>query len=143
MAHPHLAETLERFEARIHRTKNRLVAIPAVIQRRLGLERRPDNDLLLVSLRRGPGGRWNHHYVKLTQDNEFAVPADVKHLHPGDLVEVKVHAVFAGVPLRRQRPVGAELLVALASQPRPGWRTDGSTRVDEYLSEDVGEGRVH
>ena len=31
----------------------------------------------LVSIRKGRSGRWNHHYVKLTRDNEFAIPADV------------------------------------------------------------------
>jgi hypothetical protein len=31
----------------------------------------------------------------------------------------------------------AGLLLELAQENRPGWRTDGSARVDDYLSEDV------
>ena len=31
---------------------------------------------------------------------------------------------------------GAALLVALAREPRPGWRADGSENVDAYLRED-------
>jgi len=137
MAHPHLAETRAQFPARVHRTKNRLVAIPAEIQRKLGLERRPDNCLVLVSIRRGRRGRWNHHYVKLTFDNEFAIPSDVVGIRPGDEVEVKVHRLIrdeAMVPAA-VAPQGAALLVALASEPRPGWRTDGSEKVDDYLRE--------
>lgn len=139
MAHPHLSATLAQFDAQVHRTKNRLIAIPAEVQQRLGLTRRQDNDIVLVSLRKAGKGRWNHHYVKLTYDNEFAVPSDVVLVHPGDAVEVKIHALYPGTPRSQAAPTarGAGLLVALASRDRPGWREDGSTRLDEYLNEDL------
>ena len=127
----------------MHRTKNRLLAIPAETQAALNLERRPENDILLVSIRGGGVGRWNHHYVKLTFDNEFAIPADVAGIAPGDHVEVKVHAVYSGTPKAGPgTPAGAGVLVALASAPRPGWRRDGSANVDAYLDEDVVGDRV-
>lgn len=140
MAHPHLSATLVQFRARVHRTKNRIVAIPADVQERLGLSRRKDNDIVLLSLRKRGKGRWNHHYVKLTYDNEFAIPSDVTLVRAGDAVEVKIHALYADVPRSptppRQR--GAMLLLALASESRAGWRKDGSTRLDEYLNEQIG-----
>jgi hypothetical protein len=139
MAHPHLSTTLAQFEARVHRTKNRLVAIPAEVQQRLGLSRHQDNDIVLLSLRKARRGRWNHHYVKLTHDNEFSIPADVTLVQPGDAVEVKIHALYPGTPRSVGAPPrGARLLLALASRERPGWREDGSTRLDEYLNEDIG-----
>jgi hypothetical protein len=136
MAHPHLAVTLARFPARVHRTKNRLVSIPAEVQRRLGLERRPENHIALVSLRKEGRGRWNHHLVKLTEDNEFAIPADVAGIAAGDEVEVKVHRLIEDreVPVRAAG-TGAGLLVALAAEPRAGWRETGSTDLDEVLDE--------
>ncbi len=139
MAHPHFSETRATFGARIHRTKNRLVAIPADVQRVLGLERRPDNHLLLVSIRRARKGRWNHHYVKLTHDNEFAIPADVVGLAGGDDIEVKVHRVIRdeAVATESARPKGAALLVALAAEPRAGWSEEGSTEVDARLEEEI------
>jgi len=146
MAHPHLSETRATFGARIHRTKNRIVAIPADVQRALGLERRPDNHILLVSIRASGRGRWNHHYVKLTHDNEFAIPADVSGLSGGDDIEVKVHRVISdeAVATARARPRGAALLVALAAEPRAGWREEGSTDVDERLDEEIrGPDRPH
>jgi len=134
MAHPHLAETRAQFQARVHRTKNRLVAIPAAVQRELGLERRRDNYLALVSIRRARAGRWNHHYVKLTYDNEFAIPADVTGIGPGDELEVKIHRFIDDVSVgAAAAPSGADLLIALASEERAGWRPDGAERVDEYL----------
>jgi len=136
MAHPHLAAPQAQFPARVHRTKNRLVAIPAAIQRQLGLERRPDNHLALVSIRRGHTGRWNHHYVKLTSDNEFAIPADVVGIQPGDAVEVKLHRVIRDEPVA-PAPQGAALLMTLARAPWPGWRADGAARVDDYLRAEV------
>lgn len=134
MAHPHLAVTRARFPARIHRTKNRLVSIPAEVQRALGLERRPENHLALVSIRPGRGGRWNHHYLKLTSDNEFAIPADVSGIRPGDEVDVKIHRIIRDEPVPPPSgATGASLLVSLAREPRPGWRTDGAENVDAYL----------
>ncbi len=44
----HLARVLVRFEARVHNTKNRLVAIPVDVQRQLRLVRQADNHLLLT-----------------------------------------------------------------------------------------------
>ena len=139
MANPHLSETLAEFDAKIQRTKNRLIAVPADVQRRLGLERRPENDIVLVSVRKANAGRWNHHLLKLTFDNELAIPADVTSLGPGDRVQVKVHAVYPGTPKpsRATSAKGAGLLVALANEDLPGWRSDGSRRVDEYLNEGI------
>ncbi len=137
MAHPHLAETRARFPARIHRTKNRLVSIPAEVQRQLGLKRRAENHLVLVSIRRGAAGRWNHHYVKLTSDNEFAIPADIAGMRPGDAVEVKIHRIIRDEPVAPPSAVtGASLLVSLAREPRPGWRTDGAENADAYLRDE-------
>ena len=136
MAHPHLSSVLAQFEARIHRTKNRLVSIPAAVQRQLGLKRQADNHLLLLSIRKRGHGRWNHHYLKLTSDNELALPADVVHLRPGDAVEVKVHRIIPDVAYDSQPEArGAGVLLSLAKSARPGWRTDGSTRLEEYLNE--------
>ena len=137
MAHPHLACARAQFPARVHRTKNRLVAIPAHVQRQLGLERRPDNCIALVSIRPRSAGRWNPHYVKLTSDNEFAIPADVVGIQGGDDVEVKIHRLVRDEEMTAapSLPRGAGLLVSLAGEPREGWRTDGSERVDEYLAE--------
>jgi hypothetical protein len=118
----------------VHRTKNRLIAIPAEVQRRLGLERRPNNDILLVSIRKSGSGRWNHHYVKLTHDAEFGIPADVAAIGAGDPVEVKVHEIYSGTP---KCAGGASLLLALASSRRPGWRASGSLDVDERLASEA------
>jgi hypothetical protein len=138
VAHPHLKTPLAEFTATVHRTKNRLVAIPAEVQRTLGLERRPDNHIVLVSIRAHGPGRWNHHYFKLTSDNEFAIPSDVTHVRPGARIDVRIHRVLpdqpaagAGEPPAR----GAALLTRLAGRARPGWREDGSERLDEYLNE--------
>lgn len=50
----------------------------------------------------------------------------------------------AGRTKKRERPKkpprglhGWALLAWLARQPGPGWRTDGSERVDEYLREEI------
>jgi hypothetical protein len=128
---------MDEFTAVIHRTKNRLVSIPVDVQRGLGLSRRPDNHIVLASLRRHGGGRWNHHYFKLTHDNEFAIPSDVTHLKPGQKVDVRIHRVIPDLsaPSAVPRPGGARLLSALAARPRPEWRKDGSERLDEYLRE--------
>lgn len=138
MAHPHLAQTGAQFSARVHRTKNRLVAIPAAVQRSLGLERRPDNCIALVSLRHHGGGRWNHHYVKLTFDNEFAIPSDVAGIGAGDELDVKVHRLIRDEPMQVERAArGAALLLELAQEQRPGWRKDGAEKLDDYLREDI------
>jgi hypothetical protein len=73
------------------------VAIPAEVQSSLNLRKRDENHLVLVSIRRRGSGYWNRHYLKLTFDNEFVIPADVSHLKQGDEVEVKVHRVIPDV----------------------------------------------
>jgi hypothetical protein len=139
MANPHLGQTVASFDARIHNTKNRLVSIPARIQRKVGLAKQLDNHLLLISIRPNGQGRWNHHYVKLTFDNEFAIPSDVVHLQGGDEVEVKIHRIIADSPPPSSTPnrSGAGLILELNSEERPGWREDGSSNVDEYLNNEV------
>jgi len=134
VAHPHLKATLAEFSAVVHRTKNRLVAIPAEVQRALGLERRENNHIVLVSIRPHGPGRWNHHYFKLTHDNEFAIPSDVTHLRGGARVDVRIHRVLLDEPTAAgQAPArGAALLTRLAGRSRPGWRKDGSDRLDDY-----------
>jgi hypothetical protein len=138
LAHPHLKTTLAQFSAVIHRTKNRLVAIPAEVQRTLGLERRENNHIVLVSIRAHGPGRWNHHYFKLTHDNEFAIPSDVTHLRGGTRIDVRIHRVLPdeeAVPGGRPAARGAAVLTRLAARPRSGWREDGSERLDDYLNE--------
>jgi hypothetical protein len=89
MAHPHFAETRAQFPARVHRTKSRLVSIPA----------------------------------------------DVTGISPGDELEIKIHRLIEDVSVGKA-PEGAALLIALAGEARPGWRSDGSEKVDEYLRND-------
>jgi hypothetical protein len=139
MANPHLSSTMAEFDATVQRTKNRLIAIPAEVQRQLGLERQPGNDIVLISVRKARAGRWNHHLLKLTFDNELALPADVTTLGPGDRVQVKVHAVYSGTPKppAASSAKGAGLLLAFVARGLPGWRTDGSRRVDEHLNEEA------
>ena len=139
LAHLHLAETRAQFSGPVHRTKNRLVAVPAAVQQQLGLARRPDNFLALISLRRNGSGRWNHHYVKFTSDNEFSIPSDVTGIKPGDRVEVKIHRIIRdeAVEPAPAAPQGAALLLALALKPRPGWRADGAENLDRYLQDEL------
>lgn len=136
MAHVHLSTTLDSFEATVHRTKNRLIAIPAQTQHRLGLARRPHNHIVLYSLRLKGRGRWNHHLAYLTFDNEFAIPADVTGIQGGDAVEVKIHRIIpdadALASAQAHGPAGA-LLMRLAEEAGEDDRTAGSTHVDEIL----------
>lgn len=126
------------FDAHVQRSKNRLVAIPARVQRLLGLTRRAGDRLIHVSLRRASGRRWGSHYFKLTEDNEFSIPSDVTGVSPGDRIEVKVHQVLAAAPIPESPGgAGARVLLRLADRSRPGWRRDGSTRLDDYLKEAV------
>lgn len=136
MANPHLATTLASFSANVHNTKNRLIAIPAREQRRLGLQRRTNNHIVFYSIRLRGQGRWNHHLAYLTYDNEFAVPADVTNLKGGDAVEIKIHQVIANVSaLASQRPAAnpGALLGGLAGEAGVDDRVDGSQHVDDYL----------
>jgi hypothetical protein len=139
MAHPHIKVPLAEFTARIQRTKNRLVAIPANVQQRLALARQANNHLILASIRRHGGGRWNHHYFKLTHDNEFAIPADVGGLGGGDEIDVRVRRVIPDTEVTRlvASASGASLLVTLAERPRAGWRRDGSLNLDEHLASEI------
>ena len=135
MANHHLATTLAAFEAKVHRTKNRLIAIPAKVQRQLGLRRRANNHIVLYSLRTRGRGRWNHHLAYLTYDNEFAVPADVVHIKPGSEVEVKIHRVVSDNDALSHNSVATagSLLSLLASEAGEDDRVDGSQHVDDYL----------
>jgi hypothetical protein len=135
MVHPHLKVLLKEFAAVIHRTKNRLISVPADVQRSLGLTRRTDNHIVLASIRERSRGRWNHHYFKLTRDNEFAIPNDIAHLKPGQKVDVRIHRVIPDLPVANtfKAPRGVGLLSSLAKRPRPGWRRDGADRLDDYL----------
>jgi hypothetical protein len=135
-----LSTTLAEFSATIQNTRNRLVAIPRAVQKEVGLEIRRNNHIVRVSWRRSGGGHWNHHYVKLTGDNEFSIPSDVVGLKQGDQIDVKVHRVIpdVGLPIAAQNRTAATLLLEIAdAAPEEGWRTDGSTRLDEYMNEDV------
>jgi hypothetical protein len=52
-------------------------------------------------------------------------------------VEVKVHRLIRDEPVVPVAPVargGAGLFLELAGEQRPGWRTDGAEKVDEYLA---------
>lgn len=133
MAQPHLSTTLEQFEATVQKTKNRLIAVPARVQRALQLDRRPNNHILLYSIRLKGEGRWQHLLSYLTRDNEFAVPAGVAHIKPGSQVEVKVHRVVADVDAGPSNINAGALLVELAGDDVADEREDGSTKVDEYL----------
>lgn len=136
MANPHLATTLETFDATIQRTKNRLIAIPARSQQRLGLTRRPNNHIVMYSIRPRGRGRWNHHLAYLTYDNEFAIPADVTHIGGGDQVEIKIHRIIpdADALAGGRSPVNAGgTLLRLAESAADDDRTSGSTQVDEIL----------
>jgi len=140
MAHPHHASARAVFSARVQRHKNRLVAIPAAVQRELGLDRRANNRIVLIAIRKAGSGRWNHHYLKLTHDNEMAIPTDVTHLRPGDEVEVKIRRVIEDI----EAPVpaagtsaGARVLLELAARPRPGFRRDGAANLDDYLVREI------
>ena len=78
--------------------------------------------------------------MKLTRDNEFAIPADVTHLKAGDEIEVKIHQIIPDVSDELAGTAdlaAARLLLDLAQERRPGWRSDGSTRLDEYLKEEI------
>ncbi len=131
----HLATTLAVFTTTIQHSKNRLVAIPAAEQARLGLVRRRENHIVAYSIRRAGRGRWNHHLAKLTHDNEFSIPADVTRLRPGDRVDVKIHRLVADVPVTfAPAAAPADALLALGASAGRDERTDGSERVDEYLA---------
>jgi hypothetical protein len=137
MANPNLGSTLASFSATVHRTKNRLIAIPAAEQRRLGLARRPNNHIVRYSIRRKGQGRWNHLLADLTYDNEFAVPAAVTGINGGDTVEVKIHQVIPNTnsPLPGAPPSSnpGSILVELVGAAGSDDRTDGSQNVDQYL----------
>jgi hypothetical protein len=129
----YLARVLERFDARVHNNKNRLVSIPADVQRRLRLIRPAEDHLLLYSIRLKGEGRWNHHWSQLNVDNEFAIPSDVAHIERGAQVEVKIHRVGKLRDLELDEPsAGAAVLVELAGSGEDD-RIDGSRAVDDHL----------
>jgi hypothetical protein len=135
MANPHLANTLSSFSTTVHRTKNRLIAIPAAEQRKLGLARQRNNQIVRYSIRRQGQGRWNHHLADLTYDNEFAIPADVVGIKGGDAVEIKIHQVIPNAPLSAQlsNHTPGALLSGLAAEAGSDDRKDGSMNIDQYL----------
>jgi hypothetical protein len=95
---------------------------------------------LQVSIRKSGSGRWNHHYFKLTSDNEFAIPSDVTHIDRCDELDVKVHGVIPDVriaPSTDRKRAAADILLEFISKPRPGLRADGAERHDEYLRDDM------
>ena len=116
--------------ATVHRTKNRLVAIPAGTQRKLGLTKRRDNHLVSYSIRPAGRGRWNHLLSKLTYDNEFEIPAGFSRIVPGERVEVKIHRLIADVPVPLPRSAGETVLALPTGEDE---RTDGSQNVHAYL----------
>ncbi|HKY40900.1 MAG TPA: hypothetical protein VJN18_33425 [Polyangiaceae bacterium] len=138
MANPTFSVVLDTFEAKVQRSKDRLIAIPATVQARLGLQRRPNNHLVCYSIRRGRSGRWNRHYAKLTSDNEFCIPSDVSGIRPGDRVEVKLHRLIPDVdalapPVVTGSKTAGAVLLSVADQAGEDPRRDGSHRIDEEL----------
>jgi hypothetical protein len=142
MANPHLSTTLARFEAQVHDTKNRLVSIPAAVQRSLRLARRRNNHIVFYSIRPKGRGRWNHHLAYLTYDNEFAISSSVTNITSGEPVEVKIHRVIpdADALSRASANNAASVLLELSGEAGEDEREDGSTRVDDYLSDLVDRG---
>lgn len=138
MANSKLAKTRAAFEATVQRTKNRLIAIPASVQRELGLSRRANNHILHFSIRIRGDGRWNSHWAQLTFDNEFAIPTNVTDIEPGSEVEIKIHGAVAAVDVLEGSADTASnpgaLLLELASQAEEDPRADGSINLDEYLN---------
>jgi hypothetical protein len=135
MANPHLSTVLAEFEASVHRTKNRLIAIPAEVQRQLRLEKRPNNHILFYSIRLKGVGRWNHRLSFLTFDNEFSVP-DLAHIEPGSEVEVKIRRLIPDQDALAAQPVtpnAGAVLSALSAEAGEDDRSDGSQNVDDYL----------
>jgi hypothetical protein len=138
MANPTFSVVLDTFEATVQRSKDRLIAIPAKVQARLGLRRRANNHLVCYSIRKARSGRWNRHYAKLTSDNEFGIPADVSGIRAGDHVEVKLHRVIpdtdalAPSPTTGRATAGAVLL-SVAEQAGEDPRRNGSHSIDEEL----------
>lgn len=138
MANPTYSVVLDTFEATVQRSKDRLVAIPAAVQTRLGLQRRANNHLVCYSIRRGRSGRWNRHYAKLTSDNGFCIPSDVSGIRPGDRVEVKLHRVIPDVDAlapshQTATTTAGAVLLSVAERAGEDPRRDGSRRIDEEL----------
>ena len=138
MANPHFSRVVGEFEATVQRSKDRLIAIPAAVQARLGLQRQPNNHLVCYSIRRARSGRWNRHYGKLTFDNEFSIPTDVTTVRPGDRVEVKLHRFIPDVDALAPSSVGSAatagaVLLTLADQAGEDPRHDGSHHIDDEL----------
>ncbi len=135
----HLGEKIETFTATIQTTQNRHVAIPAAVRKSAGISERPDNDIVQVSLRPHGSGYWNHHYFKLTNSGCFAIPTDITGLSGGDVIDVKLHRVIRdGAPAAADCEPAATALLKFANLATlVGWRSDGSSRVDEYLNEEM------
>jgi hypothetical protein len=135
MANAHLSSVLAEFEATVHRTKNRLIAIPADIQRKLRMQRRPNNHIVFYSIRPKGAGRWNHRLAFLTYDNEFSVP-DLRHIEPGSEVEIRIRRLIPdqdALTLGSTPPNAGALFSTLAEHAGVDDRSDGSQNVDGYL----------
>ncbi len=130
MVNANFSTVLDEFSATVHRTKNRLVAVPAETQRKLGLTKRRDNHLVSYSIRPAGRGRWNHLLAKLTHDNEFEIPAGFSRIGPGSQVEVKIHRIIADIPLPLPQSAGEAVLALPTGEDD---RIDGSSNIDAYL----------
>ena|SRR5579872_4544488 len=142
MADPTLSTVLAQFTATVQRNKNRMLAIPAEKKRELGLTPRPDNHLLRFSIRKHGAGRWNHHYAKLTRDNEIMLPSDLS-IQPGNLVDVKVHRIIADLPVSTPRaPTAGSLLLRMAEGAMADDSRFGASQHDDALNAAAARGSV-
>jgi hypothetical protein len=123
---------LVEFEATVQRTKDRLIAISASVQRKLGLSKRRDVHLVDFSIRPKGRGRWNHHVTYLTRKSTFAIPTDVTHIRGGQRVVIKIHRILENRDAVLGEPTAADVLLQFAGMIDDG-RTDGSVNVDHYL----------
>ena len=115
------------FTATVHRSKNKMVTIPAAIARRLGLERGRTELVVDCLIRPRGSGRWREHLAYLTSKHEFRVL-----FAGGSRVDVCIRRVISvsDVELPKKRR-GADVLVDFPEGDDP--RTDGSINVDHYL----------
>jgi len=141
MANAHLSTVLAEFEATVHRTKNRLVAIPAEVQRRLRMQRRQNNHIVFYSIRPKGNGRWNHRLSFLTYVNEFSIP-DLPHIEPGADVEVKIRRLIPDQDALADPATSnaGAVLCSLAQGAAQDGCVDGSRNVDAYLYPDESHG---
>src|SRR5438094_9512939 len=106
------------FSATVHRTKNRMVTIPAAIARQIGIDRGPKRIIDCLIRARG-SGHWNEHLAYVTQKLQFRVPFE-----GGRRIEVRIRDIFE---YKVVLPSGADLLLHFPEGDDP--RTDGSINV--------------